>query len=370
MVGRLAWLAIALAACDGAGAPDASVPPDAPIEGWRVRATSAAEILAPRPEDGCLAPTGEALAAGEERRALSADDRFVLVGIDGACVRTADVEQIDRPARIDPAWRGVARLDVERSEYDASGCPASTGEALPFGTVVEALARSHDASYRGYVVVDRSLGLAPVRAIDVAGWIYPWHSSVQMLRPIPTGGFVIGGGVLIGPQVILTVRHLGVDGEWCYGREPASGTAWSQMEFVCGNVDRVVAASVDLAVVHLLRPEPPPWGRLRELPLQPEDAFYTANWSSFRRHAMRDATVEWVGSRNALCETWPDLSTFASYELVVGPGDSGGPAWAGDEIAGIVHGDRCRTALEPSQHVWIHVPGMLEFIRGELDATP
>lgn len=364
--------ALLLVLASGCASPPIGPPPDGgpddawSLAGWRVRARIEAEILAPRDADGCLEPSGEALTVGEERLAIAADGRYVLIDEVGRVVRAGDVEEIDRPATFEPGRAATIELDAARSRYDADGCPAETEEALPRGTGVEALARSHDRSYRGSVVIDRALSLAPVRAVDADGWVYPWHASVQLVKQVPEG-FVMGGGVLLGPRTILTAAHMAVDSTYCYSRRPASGEAWDRMEFVCDNVESATIhpAMIDVAVVHLRRDEDEPYARMREVPLEIGEPFYTSRCSTGLRHALADSIVDWVGSRNARCERWPAFSTFSSEEPIVGPGDSGGPAWVGDELVGIVHGDRCRSTIEPADHVWIHVPGIVDFVRGE-----
>jgi hypothetical protein len=115
--------------------------------------------------------------------------------------------------------------------------------------------------------------------------------------------------------------------------------------------------------VSLLRDEPPPYARLRVTPLEVGDAIYTSRWSELHRHAFADATVSELGAQNASCAAWPDGSSFATAELVIGGGDSGGPAWIGDELVGTVHGEACRgSVLEPTRHLWIHLPGVRGFV--------
>jgi hypothetical protein len=230
-------------------------------------------------------------------------------------------------------------------------------------TEVSVLARVHDESYHGFVVTDRGLGLAPVRAVDSEGWDYPWHATVQLIKAVPEG-FVIGGGVLIGPRAILTARHMGIDETWCYSRHPDSGAAWYAGEFTCGNFAGPAAVhpeEVDIAVAELVRPEPAPYATLRRTPAEVDELIYSARTSQLRTHALIDTTVIRVGSSNATCTSWPDGSTFITPP-VVGPGDSGGPAFAGDDLIGIVHGGLCGTPGTPDRHVFIHVPGVVDWI--------
>jgi hypothetical protein len=55
-----------------------------------------------------------------------------------------------------------------------------------------------------------------------------------------------------------------------------------------------------------------------------------------------------------------------SSDLVVGAGDSGGPAFAGRELVGIVHGEVCWRQVEPPRHVFIHLPALWLFFEAYL----
>lgn len=364
------WLVVLVvaSACGGPGTLDAAIDEgDAGSRGWRAVASAAgAAILRPSGPEGCLLETGERLAPGQEQPLLAAGAFHLLIGEDGSVVRRGEASELERPEVPEPARSAVVERETLRSVYDDGGCPTPDGgAALPEGEAIVALARSHDDSYRGFVVIDRDLGLAPVRVVGSEGWIYPWHASLQLVREVE-GGFVIGGGALIGPRTIVTAAHLGVEPGWCYSREPSTGAASAAGRLVCDNVATGALAhpdGVDVALVTLLRDEPPPYAHLRATPLAVGDAIYTSRWSELHRNAFADATVSEVGASNAFCAPWPAGSSFSTAELVIGGGDSGGPAWIGDELVGVVHGEACRgSVLEPVRHLWAHLPGVRDFV--------
>lgn len=354
---------------DAGAGPDAQAPVDggrtprdAGFDGWQVQVAEATPVLAPGP-DGCLAASPDTLEAGTNLEVLASDGRFTLIDGTGRCVAAADLQTLHRPAQLSTGRTGIIQNGTSRYTYDETGCPAPA-EALEEGTEVLALARSHDESYRGFVVVDRDLGLAPVRMVDAEGWTYPWHASVQLVKEVEAG-FVIGGGVVVGPNAILTAAHLGVDETWCYSREANSGVAWEDGLFECANIAGPAEThpdGVDVAIVHLLFAEPPPHATVRMPPLSTGDTFYSTRWSTLHRNAFADSTVAEVGNDNAACDPWPADSSFLSSDLIVGGGDSGGPAFVGDELVGLVHGEVCRYPWEPEAHVFVHLPGVRAFL--------
>lgn len=326
----------------------------------RVRALGDVALLEPA-EGGCLEESALLrLADGEELPVVARDERFVIVDEEGRAVRAGDVELLGDLGAVTPR-AAVVQIDTRVSRYDEAGCPTEH-EELAAGTTVVALARSHDVNYRGYVVIGADLALAPVRHVDADGWAYPWHAAVQLVKQVPEG-FVVGGGVLIGERTILTVAHLGVDAEYCYSREPRAGEAWAAGLFVCGNIASVRPHPVvDAAIVELAAPEPPPYAMLRAEPVVDGEMLYANRFGMLNARAFGDAVVDSVGSVNAACAAWPDASSITTRDLVVGPGDSGGPAWIGHELVGLVHGEACRTPIEPARHVFVHVPGILDFV--------
>ena len=326
-----------------------------------VLVTADTPILVPD-QDGCLVQSDVMALAGEELEVLAADDNLVLIDESGSCLQRSDVEGPSQPLQPDGPT-GTIQWETPRFVYGEDGCPVATEELLETGADVLALARSHDASYRGYSVVDRRLGLAPVRLVDGADWTYPWHASVQLVKEVPQG-FVIGGGVIIGPNAILTADHLGADTSWCYSREPVAGPAWEAGLFVCDNIASSVRhpGKVDARVLLLESPVAGPHASVRQADLAVGEAFYANRFSTLRRNAFADSTVEGVGSSNAFCDSWPAASSFTSADLIVGGGDSGGPAFVGDDVVGLVHGERCKNSWEDPQHVFVHLPGIHDFL--------
>lgn len=333
---------------------------------WMATARLETEILAPD-TDGCLMGTGDVLARGETIDVLAADENFLLLDARGRCLPRMDMEVLSEPHGMADATRsGIVHLATHRYKYGPDGCPSPVGP-MPLFARVEPLARSHDANYRGFVVIDRDLGLAPVRTVDAEGWLYPWHAAVYLVRPVEDG-YEFGGGVLLGPHHLLTAAHLAVDETFCYARGASAAMAFVQGEFRCQNIEASAVDhpdGIDLAVVTLHDAESPPYARVRQTHVEMEEAFYTARLGSLSAHRITDAAVASVSHENAWCQPWPDNATFIASEPVVEDGDSGSPAWIGDELVGVVHGERCRPAYladEPPEHVFVHLPAVLDFL--------
>lgn len=329
--------------------------------GWQFRVTRATPLMAYEPDSGCLRATSQTLAADTFLATQAASAHWVMVSDGLACVARADTEET-HPA-LPPAPGATVVLDTERWTFGADGCRTAEGP-LTAGTRVEARGQWRDAQYRGVLVVDAELNVAPLRHVDVDDRPWPWHSGVQLIRPV-TGGFVVGGGVVIGPRAILTAGHLGVDGTTCFSREARTPEAWDGNRFDCEAVERVVPfpGLTDAAVVVLEHDTPPPYAKLRRTRLVAGEDFYTSRWHTLLRAPLGDTTVESVGNENFGCQPWPTESTFLGADSILAGGDSGGPAYAGDELVGITHGMRCRHGLsEPMKDVYVHVPAMLDFL--------
>ena len=364
---------LALIACGPPALEPAAVDPAAAP--WLVRVKSDTALRAPDPITGCLVAGETRFTADTELEVLAASADFVLVNDAGGLVAAADVEEVSRPEPMPPALhQGVITTtgnDTPSATYGSDGCPIA-GPALKDGTPIEALARSHDANFRGWVVIDRALTLAPVRRVEVPGWVYPWHSGVQLITPRDEGGFVIGAAVLLGPHALLTARHMGANEKTCYGRVLASGPAWSAGEFKCGNVASAATPAplgVDAAIIPLVEAEPGPYAQLRGEPVQVGEEFFTSRWGTLSRNIFSDGTVLTLGNGNALCAEWPENTSFGGPEILAG-GDSGGPAWVGDQLVGIAHGGECYAPFQkdPQRHIWVHVPAILGFLVPELPA--
>lgn len=339
---------------------------------WTVKVTTQTARLEPD-DTGCLKATATVFSAGQTLEVLASDGIFYLLDEDGGIVRASDVTEQTRPDPLRTAGRiGEVAITTTRSHYDAAGCPQAGDELLEH-TPIEALARSYDSSYRGYVVISTDLSLAPVRHINAEGWVYPWHSSFQLIKPVE-GGFVIGGAVLISPDTLLTARHMRVDETWCYSTKPNTGESWYGGQAVCGNIVGPAEEhpdDVDAALVTLRVPEVGPVAKIRERKLAAGENFYTSKWSWLHQNAMADSTVKEVDNDNAFCLRWPASSSYISTDYILGGGDSGGPAWVGDELIGLVHGEKCYMGREkiiwmrsgePPAHVLVNVLGIYDFV--------
>ena len=310
---------------------------------------------------GCLSPSGEVLPEAQRLAPLASDGRFLVIDETLSAIRVEDVQELHR-AEVPLVRTATVQVDTTRYQLGEDGCPVEV-EPLAEHSAVQALARAHDANYRGLVVIDDTLSLAPVRAVQAEGWRDPWHASVQLVKEVPEG-FLIGGGIMVSPQAILTAAHLGVDSSFCYSRAPNAGVAWSEERFICDNIASVQPhpAGVDVAIIHLAQPELPPFAAVRRTPLAEGEAFYAANLSSLHTHVFSDSTVLEVGDRNAWCDDWPSGASFLAVDLIVGGGDSGGPAFVGDEVVGLVHGEVCRLPIQQNRHAFVHLPGVLDFL--------
>ena len=350
----------------------AAATPDLGPRPWRWRATRNTQLHVPGP-DSCLRTTPTIYSPGQALEVLSANTHWALVRDptrEAGLIRLGDFEELSRPAdpsTLPEAPAGRMAAKATRHTWGADGCPAPIEEdALEALSPILGLAKFHDPQYRGWAVIDRQLGLAPTRRVEVPGWHFPWEAAVQIIKPLE-GGFVTGGGVLIDPHHLLTVAHLGVDETYCYLREPLTGVAWDQDLAVCGNVASVTPhpRGVDVAIVELTEPEPAPFATLPAASPVTGQAFYTTDYSSLMRNSFHDGTVRAVGNDNAYCQDWPASTTFWAEELLISAGDSGGPTFSGDELIGLVHGERCRRPIEPQRHVFINVAGLLDWIAAQ-----
>ncbi len=347
--------------------PDAGDPGDeGPSTDWYVRAIRDTVLRAPD-ADGCLAPTDHIVQEGTELDVFATDGSWFLVDEDLRALVADDVEVVSEPEEPPHVERqGVVRVDTHRHTWGADGCP-EPGEALALHDEVGAIGRAFNSNYNGWVAIDRSFGLAPLRVIDVPGWVYPWHTSVQFVKEIPDQGFVVSAGVLIDPSTILAAAHTGVDETWCFSMEPLAGPAWEEGLFDCASIAGPAEDhpdGVDIAKVSLTIELPGPFADLRTDPLLPGDYIYVSDMSSLNTHQLWDTNVDRITSDNAWCEEWPEDSTFIPIDTLADGGDSGGGVWRGDQLVGIVHGERCAHLWEPLEHVFIHVPVLLDWIEG------
>ena len=343
--------------------------------GWILQLKTNTAVLRPNAA-GCLVATSTTLTTGKQVTALAGDGRYYVIDESGGCLPAASVTVLSKPATLPAGRPAEIAYNTYRYTYGADGCPVQ-GAALGEQTTVEGIARSYDLNYHGYVVIDRALSLAPVRHVNADGWVYPWHSSVQLLKQV-SGGYVIGGAVLIGPNTLLTARHMKVDASWCYSREPNTGTAWYGGQAVCNNIVGPAEESpdgVDAALVTLIRPEVEPFAVLRATSLAPGEAFFSSKWSNLHQNAMADSAVEEVDNDNAFCQRWPASTSYLSEDPILQGGDSGGPAWVGNALVGLVHGEKCYKGIEkivwqqsgePAAHVLVHVPGIMGFVTSGL----
>jgi hypothetical protein len=337
--------------------------------GWRVRTTADATLY--QLESECLEAVGT-VPAGTELDAWGMNEFWVRTTWTGRHVALSDVEIVlEPPAGEDPpaSWEGTVGLEeVGVYTLDGTGCAVQTGlayerEAYP------AYGLSHDFNYHGYWQVSPELDMIAVRVLNVPEWIFPWHRTVLLVKEIPEVGFLIGGGVLIAPNAILTAAHMAVDAEFCYVLAPNAAEAYYAGEGVCGALDEFVTnPDIDLGIMLLSTPETrvPPV-RILERYAAAGDEFYAVLMSSMHYNTMSDSTIEEVDGRYNQClGRWPDGASFTTLDTLVGGGDSGGPSFIGSGLAGIVHGEACRWPWDPYRQVFVHVPYAASWIEGVL----
>jgi hypothetical protein len=355
-----------------AGCPQAEpTEPGPEPPGWVATAFDETPRLRPDfPDDaspdaatGCLVPAGPALRAGVEAAVLAADERYVLLS-DHALVAREDVRLDGGPESSQPDAAVV--LEGRTARYGAGGCPEDFAEPrydVAIGMAVSLRATYADALGRGFAMVGDGLRLLPFRAVERPTDERPWHASVQLIRAVD-GGFLIGGGVLIDPLHLLTVAHMAVEPDTCWTREPDPGAAWAEGRMHCTVGSVVSHGSVDLAVVTLSEPAAGPFATLGGAVSEGEP-FVAMTPGALRTRAATTSTVLAVGNWNASCADWPEDSSFLATDGIVGPGDSGGPVFAGGALVGLVHGSRCAPPGGLSQHVLVHLPALAPFIEAE-----
>lgn len=317
-------------------------------------------VYQPDPETGCLAATDERLGSATSAEVLGADDTWYLLSEGFRLIRAANTLSEHRPDVLRPRPEVVVQKAGPLTVFSPDGCPIESGEAWLEGQVATRLARSHDAQYRGLALIDPSLAMAPVRNVD--GWDSPWEAGVQLIKDGPEGR-VVGGGVLIDENTLLTAKHLGVDEDFCFSRGPDAAAAWAAGAFDC-TIDSVAHHDrVDLSVVRLRSPADGPFATIRPTWLEPEDPFFVQRFGAEHARDFGDSTVFSVGLNNAECEAWPFPSTFLSTDPLFGPADAGSPAYSGGELVGLVHGEACfPVGDEPGRHAFVHLPSLLDFI--------
>ncbi len=317
-------------------------------------------VYQPDPETGCLAATDERLAAATTVDVLGRDGTWYLLDDGFRLIRVANTlsEQVPEDPR--PRLEAVIQRAGPRFVFGPEGCPTEGDDTWQEGHVGLRLARSHDAQFRGFALVDSSLAMAPVRHVD--GWDSPWEAGVQLIKEVEDG-FLIGGGVLIDEHTLLTAAHLAVDEDFCFSRGPDAGAAWDAGDFVCTVESVVDHDRVDSSVVRLFEPVDGPFATIRPTFLEVEEPYYVQRFGAQHARDFADSTVHSVGLNNAWCEAWPFPSTFLSTEPVVGPGDSGGPAWQGDQLVGLVHGEACfPVGDQQGRHTFVHLPALIDFV--------
>jgi len=349
----------------GDGGP---VPAEGP--GWRVRTAVDAALY--HLGSGCLT-LESTIPAGTEIDAWGMNDDWVRVTWTGDHVARADIEIVSGPAPGDiPAasWAGTVGLEETGIfTLDPSGCPIQIGTALE-GEEYPAYGLSHDANFHGFWQVSADLAMIAVRVLNVPEWIFPWHRAVLLIKEIPDVGFLVGGGVVVGPNAILTAAHMAVDPDFCYVLAANAAQAWYAGEGVCGTISGfVIHPEVDIGVVLLSADETRvPAVAVLDRWAAAADEFYAVNMSTMHPNHMSDAVIDEVDGRNngtgdPLCTgSWPHGSSFTTQSSIVGGGDSGGPAFIGDGLAGIVHGESCRWPWEPYRQVFVHVPYFEDWI--------
>ena len=340
-----------------------------PEDAWTIRVEEMTALHRPGPE-GCLRATNEMLPVGQVLEVLAANTHWLLVHDGGEArglLARADISELSRPYEAEDLPKGaLGRVTdlVALHTWGEEGCPRKLGVDLEALAEIEVLAKFHDDAYRGWAVTDHTLTLAPVRKIEANGMSFPWEAAVQLVQTIPSGGFITGGGVLIGPRHILTAASLKADETFCYSRAPRTELSLDTLSLSCGRITSVTRhpRGVDLAILEIELPEPGPHAKLADASPAPGDSFYTTDFSTLKRGSLRDGTIARVGNDNAECADWPAQSTFSSKEMLISPGDAGGPAFKGDTLIGIVHGLRCQQTEGEPPHLFINIAGVRAFI--------
>ncbi len=162
-------------------------------------------------------------------------------------------------------------------------------------------------------------------------------STVVLAKQLPDTNWVMGGGVFIAPDKILTARHTGIDTLFSYARGPQFGANFAQKQAMQG-IEAVIAhPQVDLCVVKLRTPS-----SLSTVPVGKLDSHLPITVARVNQLSYRQTheVVGGIGNWNQMGENWPANSSFTTRIGAVSFGDSGGPVFQRGKLVGITHGDR------------------------------
>lgn len=148
------------------------------------------------------------------------------------------------------------------------------------------------------------------------------ESAIVVLTRHVSEGWIIGGGVFIKPNVILSAKHLDIGNTWCY-----TTSAFVEQRLQCGKIIRVVADSnSDLALVQVAAN-------------QSEDYYAPLGVLNPFKSVIVSSVIDF---KLEFREIWVKT---AGPKIFIGPtgvsraGDSGSPVFQDEKVVGIVHGD-------------------------------
>lgn len=162
------------------------------------------------------------------------------------------------------------------------------------------------------------------------------QSTVLLAKKVPSG-WLVGGGVFIAPNRILTAKHLGVDGDFSYATGPNYGETFTRQIQQQDIFEISMHPTVDLAIVKTSSHPSQPYFHIGKLDSnRPVTVAGVAKLLYEQSHEL----VKEIGTWNQVGGAWPEGASFTTRIGSTDPADSGSPVFQDDKVVGIVHGAR------------------------------
>jgi hypothetical protein len=305
------------------------------------------------------------------------------------------------------AWTGQTRYEAVTWRLDAAG-------VMALETVATGVARSpgvrslpiygmgyyaSGGSWFGMASIAAQMRWVDVRYLDVPAWSPPFDARDDIMMQAvflgaPTGawtpggcgataGFTGGAGVKLNAYTIMTAKHLslakmGTPGaaDSCVMLEPSIRASCLLQAQRCNDiVDIIPHPDVDLALVKVSTPLPGPYATLRAAYAAAGEGLWFGRYTGLNRFDFSDSgtVLTLSGEHNTSCllagnHPWPASTSIEAQPGISASGDSGGPVFIGDEVVGVVHGEKCLDPWETGdpRSIFVHTPALRSWILSHL----